>query len=135
MKAVLVTVALGATIFSMSAVAQERGGWANRDETRQQAQQRADAIFQRFDVNHDGVVTRAEAEQVAQQLGAGGRAERIIERLFGSSQSLTVQQVEAQVLARFDRQDLNHDGIVTAAERQQAQSQLRAERAGQNPGQ
>jgi len=31
-------------------------------------------------------------------------------------------------LARFDRQDLNHDGVVTADERQQARGQRRQER-------
>ena len=40
--------------------------------TRQQAQQMADQMFQRFDTNHDGVVTRKEAEQAASQFGGGG---------------------------------------------------------------
>jgi hypothetical protein len=42
---------------------------------------------------------------------------------FGSGQSITLQQFEAQALARFDAMDLNHDGTVTAAERQQARQQ------------
>jgi Ca2+-binding EF-hand superfamily protein len=104
----------------------------------------ADGMFQQFDVNHDGVVTRAEAEQVAGQMAAarggggangdrgGGRAERMISRVFGNAQSLTLAQFEAQALARFDAQDLNHDGIVSAAERQQAREQRQAQ---QSPGQ
>jgi hypothetical protein len=36
---------------------------------------------------------------------------------------VTLQQFEAQSLARFDAIDLNHDGTVTAAERQQARAQ------------
>ena len=99
--------------------------------TRAQAQQMADGMFQRFDLSHDGTVTRQEAEQAASQLGAGDRAQRMIDRVFGTAQSLTLQQFEAQQLARFDRDDLNHDGTVTTAERQQARSALKAERAGQ----
>ncbi len=136
MRTLLVMVAAGATIISTQAFAQERGGWANRTETRQEALQQADTMFDRFDVNRDGVVTRQEAEQIAQQLGAGKRGDRMIDKMFGNSQSLTRQQVEADALARFDRDDLNHDGIVTPAERQQIRAQLKAERAsGQNPGQ
>jgi Ca2+-binding EF-hand superfamily protein len=134
MKTLLVGIALGATIVSTQALAQDGGGMMQRDMTRAEAQQRADAMFQRIDLNHDGVVTRQEAEQAAAQFG--GRGEKMVERMFGDAQSITLQQAEAQALARFDRDDLNHDGVVTAAERQQARAALKAARAaGQNPGQ
>ena len=123
MKTVLVTIALGAAIVSTQASAQERGGWMQQDMTRAQAQQMADAMFQRFDANHDGVVTRQEAEQAAAQFG--GRGQRMIDRIFGTADSITLQQFEAQSLARFDAMDLNRDGTVTAAERQQAREQRR----------
>jgi hypothetical protein len=135
MKTLLVTIALGAAVIASPALAQDQsgsGGWM-QDQTRQQAQQMADSMFQRFDVNHDGTVTRKEAEQVAQQFGAGNRAQRMIDRTFGTAQSLTLQQFEAQALARFDRDDLNHDGTVTAAERQQARAALKAQRAAATP--
>jgi|tagenome__1003787_1003787.scaffolds.fasta_scaffold20988973_3 hypothetical protein len=140
MKTLLVTIALGAAMLSTQALAQEgggeRGGWAMQDITRAQAQQRADTTFQRFDQNHDGTVTRQEAEQAASQFSAGGRAEKMIDRAFGTAQSLTLQQFETQALTRFDREDVNHDGTVTVAEREQARAQLKAQRAaGQNPGQ
>ncbi len=130
MKTLLATIALGATIISTQALAQDqqggRGGWMQQDMTRQQAQQMADQMFQRFDANHDGVLTRQEAEQAVSQ--AGGRGARMLDRMFGDAQSLTLQQAEAQALARFDAQDLNHDGTVTAAERQQAREAMRAQR-------
>ena len=142
MKRLLVTIALGATIFSTQALAQDvggpgggghGGGWAQRDQTRAQAQQMAEGMFQRFDLNHDGTVTRQEAEQARTQMGFGGdRVEKMIARTFGDAQSLTLQQFDAQALTRFDRDDLNHDGTVTAAERQQVRAQLKAER-GQTP--
>lgn len=134
MKKLFVAVALGAMIASTQAVAQDQdgghhGGWM-QDQTRAQAQQQADAMFQRFDLNHDGVVTRQEAEQAIAQFG--GRGQKMIDRLFGDAQSLTLQQAEAKMLARFDRDDLNHDGVVTVAERQQARAALKAQRAAQS---
>ena len=100
-----------------------RGNWLQADQTRQQAQQRADLMFQRLDANHDGSVTREEAQKAGPVTGGGGaRVERLMTRLYGDAQSVTQAQFEAQALARFDRQDLNHDGTVTADERQQARA-------------
>ena len=136
MKRLLLTIALGETIASAAAIAQQSGGeargWAQRDMTRAQAKDRADSMFQRLDVKHTGVVTRQQAEQSAQQMGfAGERSEKMIDRAFGTAESLSLQQFEAQELARFDRDDLNHDGVVTATERQQVRAELKAERAAQ----
>jgi len=136
MKTLLVTLALGAAMISTQALAQdgvgERGGHAMQDMTRAHAQQRADMMFQRFDLNHDGSVTRQEAEQARTELGFGSqRIEKMIAQAFGDAQSLTLKQFEAQALTRFDRDDLNHDGVVTVAERQQVRAQLKAERVGQ----
>jgi Ca2+-binding EF-hand superfamily protein len=110
-----------------------RGNWLQADTTRQQAQQRADMLFQSLDTNHDGVLTRQEAEQAAAQMGGGqggaggqsggkGYAGRMIDRLFSQSDRVSQAQFDAQALARFDRQDLNHDGVVTADERQQSRT-------------
>jgi hypothetical protein len=134
MKTLLVAIALGATAVATQALAQDGGGMMQGDMTRAEARQRADSMFQRIDLNHDGIVTRQEAEQVAAQFGE--RGEKMVNRMFGDAQSITLQQAETQALARFDRDDLNHDGVVTAAERQQARAALKAARAaGQNPGQ
>jgi phage/plasmid-associated DNA primase len=101
------------------------GNGLRADTTRQQAQQRADMMFQQLDANHDGVITRQEAEQAAAQMGGQGGGKRfagVIDRLFGQSQSVSQAQFQGQALSRFDRQDLNHDGVVTADERQQARA-------------
>jgi Skp family chaperone for outer membrane proteins len=105
------------------------GGRMQAERTRQQAQQMADSMFQRFDLNGDGVLGRDEAQQALAQAAAArgddvndagsGRTQRMLERMFGQAQSVTLAQFEAQALARFDRQDVNRDGIVSAAERQQ----------------
>ena len=137
MKTVLVTIALGASVIAAPALAQAPGGGGGvmqRDETRAEAQQRADMVFRMLDTNYDGTVTRDEANQALAKFQAsrgsgenggrgGGRLQRMISDAFASGSSLTQQQMEAQALARFDAMDLNHDGTVTAAERQQARAQ------------
>jgi len=133
MNRIFGAIALGATLISAQAVARKHEGGMMDQMTRAQAQQMADSMFQRFDLNHDGVVTRQEAEQIAAQFGGSGHAERMIDRMFGTNQSLTLQQAEAAALARFDREDLNHDGVVTQEERQQARAQAKAEGAGPPP--
>jgi Ca2+-binding EF-hand superfamily protein len=132
MKSLLVSMALGATVVASPALAQGfGGGWMQRDQTRAEAQQRADMMFQMLDANKDGTVTRAEADQAMSQFqasrggdsgGGGGRMQRMMDDAFAASPSLTLQQFEALALARFDAMDLNHDGTVTAAERQQARA-------------
>jgi hypothetical protein len=52
--------------------------------------------------------------------------QRMIAQAFGTAQSLTLQQFEAQALARFDAADLDHNGTVTAAEREQLRAQRQA---------
>lgn len=146
MKTMLATIGLAAVMISTPAVAQDggRGGWMQRDQTRADAQQRADGMFQMLDTNKDGTVTKAEAQQALEQFEAArgggggegrgaGRIQRMIDLAFGSAQSITLQQFEAQALARFDRMDLDHNGTVTAAERQQARAQAQAQAQGAAP--
>ena len=138
MKNLLVTIALGAAIGATPALAQDHGGQM-RDQTRQEAQQRADMLFQMLDVNKDGSVTKAEADAALAQFEAmrgdndhrGGRMQRMIDDAFATTPTIGLAQFEAQALARFDAQDLNHDGTVSVAERQQA----RALRQAQKPAQ
>ena len=131
MQNLFVAIALGAAAFSAPALAQapSGGGLMQRDQTRAEAQQRTDTMFKMLDANQDGTLTRDEANKAltdfqatrgSESRGHGGRLQRLIDEAFGSSQSVTLKQFETQSLARFDAADLNHDGILTAAERQQA---------------
>src|SRR5579884_494404 len=130
-RAVVTIAVFAAMAVPAFAQAPRQGGFMQRDQTRAEVQQRADMIFQMIDANHDGVVTRQEAEAAAANFAArsggegrgGGRFQRIIDEAFGNAQSITLQQFEAQQLARFDAMDLNHDGVVTAAEREQFRAQ------------
>ena len=140
MKAMLATIGLAAAVISTPAVAQDggRGGWMQRDQVRADAQQRADMMFQMLDTNKGGTVTKPEAQQALEQFEAArgggegrgaGRIQRMIDVAFGSGQSITLQQFEAQALTRFDRMDLDRNGTVTTAERQQARAQTQAQGA------
>jgi hypothetical protein len=127
MNKLFFAVAIGAAVVSTQAGAQgapapQDGG--TQQFTRQQAQQSADSMFQRLDANHDGSLTRDEAEQARAQMG--GRGGHLIDRTFGTATSLTLPQFEAASMARFDATDANHDGVVTAAERDQARAQRQA---------
>jgi len=140
MQKLAMALALGAAMISTPVLAQDGqrgGGFMQRDQTRAEAQQRADMLFQMLDANKDGTVTKAEADEAAAQFEAArgdddsgrgaGRLQRMIAQAFGTSQTLTLQQFEAQALARFNAADLNHDGTVTAAERQQVRAQRQAQ--------
>ena len=58
MKKLFVTVALGAAFLSAPTLAQGGGGGGvlQKDQTRAEAQQRTDMMFQMLDANHDGTV-------------------------------------------------------------------------------
>ena len=140
MKKLIIVIAVGAAAVSTRSIGQVQGGhggWARGDQTREEAKQRADMIFQMIDSNRDGVITREEAEQALAQFQAshggseggsrgGGMMQRMIDEMFANSSSVMLQQFEARALARFDAQDLNHDGIVTAEERRQAREKAGA---------
>ena len=145
MKTLFVAAALGAAMTATPALAQGApgGGYMQRDQTRAEAQQRADMMFQMLDSNKDGTVTKAEAQQALAQFQAarggddngrgGGRMQRMLDQAFATSQAVTLPQFEAQSLARFDAMDVNHDGTVTAAERAQIRAQRQAQGAAPVP--
>lgn len=134
MKTAFLTFALGgaAAITSPAMAQMPKGGMGMQaDVTRAQAQQQAAMMFTRLDLNRDGTLTRAEAEKVVAEIGAttganggqgGNRVERMIMQTLGSAPSITRAQFVAQALARFDAIDLNRDGVLSAAERQQARA-------------
>jgi Ca2+-binding EF-hand superfamily protein len=100
------------------------------DLTREQARERADQLFDRFDLNGDGIVTRYEAQHVGKRLlllraatgrdvapGIGGHTLRFLKHRFAGAHSIRKRDLEDAILAHFDEMDRDHDGILTAAER------------------
>jgi Ca2+-binding EF-hand superfamily protein len=128
----LPTLALAATFLSTQAwTTNSIAASVAPNITRQQALERADRLFQELDLNHDGLLTRAEAQQAGARLmalraatgrdvapGIGGHTLRFFERTFSASQSVTRPQFERAMLMHFDQMDRDHDGVLTLAERQ-----------------
>jgi len=65
--------------------------------------------------------------------GPGGRGMRG-ERMFGDQGFITLEQMRERALARFDRADADHNGTVTAAERQAARGGMRWRGRERRPG-
>lgn len=135
MRNVLVAAALAASAFAGAAAAQApqsasppmRGmgivrADANSDGvvTRAEASAQADAHFDAMDANRDGKVTGDEMRAAFQaRAGAAGGSRGIGGRFGGSvgaAMEMTRDDMRARALARFDRNDANHDGKVDQAE-------------------
>jgi hypothetical protein len=99
-------------------------------------------MFDRMDANRDGNISREEFAQTHAMHGPGGPAGPGPgmemgpppagpdgpggmhgtggARMFGDQGFVTIEQMRARALARFDRADANHDGTLTADERHAA---------------
>ncbi|HEY5711213.1 MAG TPA: EF-hand domain-containing protein [Allosphingosinicella sp.] len=127
-----------------------RGGWGGRGgHGRHGGPGGGEAMFDRLDINHDGNITREEFGQARTRHGGpaapgaapaapgapgapGGPGVRGA-RMFGEQGFITQAQFRERALARFDRADADHNGIVTVAERQAARSMMRRGRGAPQP--
>lgn len=134
MKMLIAVTALGAAVTASQPKALPAQPEAAQPSlTREQVRSRADQLFDRFDLNHDGFVTRGEAQLLGRKLlllrastgrdqapGIGGHTLRFLRHRFAGLQEVTKPQFEAAFLAHFDEMDVNRDGILTAEERLRA---------------
>lgn len=118
--------------------------------------ERAGRMFDHLDLDRNGSITREEmsrahAQRRERRAERGEAAERREMRgmrgmrghggggfhgprqgraaaMFGEQGFITREQMQAQALARFDRQDTDRNGVVTAEERGQARAQRRERR-------
>lgn len=131
MKKLIAAIALIAAAAAPALAQTAQNSSEQSDLTRNQALERADQLFGRFELNHDGIVTRKEAQSLGRRLlmqraatgrdvapGIGGHTLRFLEHAFAGMQSVTERQFEQAMLAHFDEMDVNRDGVLTAAERE-----------------
>jgi hypothetical protein len=118
MKIILIACALTSAVAG-PVLAQEAGP---AGLTRDQVIAVAAATFDQLDLNHDGVITRAEAEQARAALGkepdnnGSKKAEEFLDLVFAAGPQVDQKTFVAAAVARFDANDPNHDGVITFAE-------------------
>lgn len=134
---------VGRRIERLTAADADRDGSVTRDEMRAAAQarraQRADARFDRLDANDDGALSKAEFDARREHRAAtrghqgprrghrdhrrGDRSTRMAER-----GPVVIAEARNKAEAAFIRLDADHDGFVTAAERQSGHAARREQR-------
>jgi hypothetical protein len=123
---------LGATLIPSPALARAAlaSGANSIPITRREAVARADRLFELLDMNHDGLLTKSEAEAEGAKLmavrfatgkdiapGIGGHTLKFFKQALGGGPPVDRSLFERTMLAHFDAMDTDHDGILTAQER------------------
>lgn len=95
----------------------------------------ASEMFDRTDANHDGMISRDEwnagAAKMAEMHGGQGMRGRPMMRHMGmmadtdGDRTISREEFQKRALQHFDRVDANHDGKISAAEREQAHAAMR----------
>lgn len=120
MKVFLVAFALIGALVGAPVLAQEAAGPTGL--TRDQVIAVSASTFDQLDLNHDGFITRAEAEQARAALAKGPdsngskKAEEFLDIVFAAGPQIDQKTFVAAAVARFDANDPNHDGVITFAE-------------------
>lgn len=115
------------------AFAQATQGGMPASQTKEEAEQRAQMVFDQLDGNHDGAITQDEIATFTKMMGDNPRIVDRVTRMFSEADAnhdgkLTAAEAKARADAAFDAADTNHDGMLSPEERQAA----RAKSAGQN---
>ena len=86
--------------------------------------QRLEAEFNKLDTNHDGQLSKAEfmAAAPSAPTTAPNGAPAVAQLDKNKDGKVSLDEYLAPRLAAFDKLDTNHDGTISAAERQAAQS-------------
>jgi Ca2+-binding EF-hand superfamily protein len=122
-----------------------KDGVITKDELQAARKARHDARFARLDKDGNGSISREEFDAGhdrpgkhrrggARHGGPGGHG-GFGQGMFDGNKDgkITKEEFQSRALARFDRLDTNHDGVVTADERKAAWTAMKARRAQQQP--
>ncbi|HEU4969816.1 hypothetical protein [Sphingomonas sp.] len=88
-------------------------------------------MFDRTDANHDGTISRDEWNAGAAKLAAmHGRGRPMMRHMAmmadaDGDRAISRDEFQKRALEHFDRADANHDGTISAAEREQAHAAMR----------
>jgi len=94
----------------------------------------ASEMFDRTDANHDGMISRDEwnagAAKMTQMHGQGMRGRPTMRHMgmmadADGDRAISRDEFQKRALEHFDRVDANHDGTISAAEREQAHAAMR----------
>ena len=116
-------------LIATPAAAQEDGGQprgnGNASQTKEQAEQRVQMVFEQLDANHDGFVDQSEIDAFTKLMGDNPRMTGRVTRMFTESDAnhdgkVSAAEAKAHADAAFDAADANHDGTLTPEERQAA---------------
>ena len=117
--------------FAQDAGGQPRGNW-NAAQTRDEAEQRAQMVFEQLDANHDGFVTQDEIDAFIKMMGDNPRMTGRVTRMFAEADAnhdgkVSPAEAKARADAAFDAADANHDGTLSPEERQAARQRSAAQ--------
>lgn len=92
-------------------------------QSKEEAEQRAQMVFEQLDANHDGVVTQDEVDAFTKLTGNNPRIVARVTRLFAEADAnhdgkVSAAEAKTRADAAFDAADTNHDGILSPEERQ-----------------
>jgi Ca2+-binding EF-hand superfamily protein len=92
-------------------------------QSKEEAEQRAQMVFEQLDANHDGFVTQEEVDAFTKLMGSNPRMIARVTKLFEDADAnhdgkVSAAEAKARADAAFDAADTNHDGILSPEERQ-----------------
>lgn len=108
-----------------------RDGRLDRADREAMHAKMAGEMFDRADTNHDGMISRDEwnagAAKLAEMRGHGRPMMRHMGMMADADgdRAISRDEFRRRAMEHFDRVDANHDGTISAAEREQAHAAMR----------
>ena len=121
-------------LIATPAFTQAPQGGMPASQTKEEAEQRAQMVFDQLDANHDGAITQDEVAAFTKMMGDNPRIVSRVTSMFTEADAnhdgkLTAAEAKARADAAFDAADTNHDGVLSPEERLAAKTRS----AAQNP--